>query len=202
MSSQNDGSRPAQTSTRDRRASFSPGSSLSEFLSSNRQPQSTSAFPGPIASAVNNHRRMSVSGVSGNSPPQMQPGFAMRRGSVSSISSSTSTADESAVDDNDTSGSPTSPFARRMSWGARALRDVRIPASNPRGPITPGASSPTVSRGFWLDTTTRAPTDPALQQRRQSVSALPPPATSMPTPKDNSIDPFQERMLKGELYMD
>lgn len=41
--------------------------------------------------------------------------------------SSGSSIDENAVDDSEAvpNGSPTSPFARRMSFGARALRDVK-----------------------------------------------------------------------------
>lgn len=121
----------------------------------------------------------------------------MRRGSVSSVSSSASTVDENAIDDADGSGgSPRSPFARRMSWGARAFRDVRIPTVVPK---TPGASSPTIARGFWLDSSKPAA---AEHQRRLSGPAMPAPATTMPAPKDPMADPLQERMLKGELYMD
>ena len=150
MSSQgnNDGSASDRTAVRDRRGSFTPGSSLSDFLSSNRQPQPAPAYPGPITTAAahaNNQRRMSMSSANG-SPPQLHTGF--RRGSVSSVSSMSSAPDESAIDESEpASGSPNSgPFARRLSWGARALRDVRIPIS-PRVPPSPGASSPTVSRG-------------------------------------------------------
>lgn len=183
-----------------RRSSFSPGSSLSEFFSSSRQPQTASAYPGPITSAAahaNTQRRLSLSGTS---PPQIQTGFSLRRGSVSSISSATSATDESAIDDTEAApgGSPTTPFARRMSWGARALRDVRIPSAS-KVPPSPGASSPTVSRGFWPDTKGYA-NDPALQQRRMSMPA--PPVNSLPTPKETSVDPLQERMLRNEFYMD
>lgn len=185
---------------RDRRASFSVGSSLSDYLSSNRQPQPPSAYPGPIVTAAaqaNRQRRMSMSGING-SPPQIQTSF-LRRGSVSSISSNASGPDENAIDDSEpVSGSPTSPFARRMSWGARALREVRIP----RGPLPPNSSSPTVSRGFWPETnnTSAYPTDPAFQQRRQSMP--PPPVDAMPAPKEPATDSLQERMLRNEFYMD
>jgi len=136
---------------RDRRGSFNPGSSLSDFLSSNRQPQPPSAYPGPITTAAahaNNQRRMSISSANG-SPPQGPGNFSLRRGSVSSNSSVSSVQDESAIDDSEpAAGSPSSPFVRRMSWGARALRDVRLPSA--RVPPSPGASSPTVSRGMPL----------------------------------------------------
>lgn len=186
---------------RDRRASFSVGSSLSDYLSSNRQPQPPSAYPSPIVTAAaqaNHQRRMSMPGING-SPPHLQTGF-LRRGSVSSVSSNVSGPDETAIDDSEpVSGSPTSPFARKMSWGARALREVRIP----RGPLPPGSSSPTVSRGFWPETsnnTSAYPTDAAFQQRRQSMPA--PPANAMPAPKEPVTDILQERMLRNEFYMD
>jgi len=188
-----------------RRASFSPGSSLTEFFSSNRQPSAPTAYPGPITTAAaqaNHRRRMSISG---GSPPHIQTNMSgFRRGSVSSMSSTTSTADESAIEDGE-SGSPssvgTSPFARRMSWGARALRDVRIPAWNSTGYAQPSPGSPTVTRGF-LPENSKASTDMAVQRRRESMSTLQPPTASVPPPKESSVDSFQERMLKGELYMD
>ncbi|KAA8905558.1 hypothetical protein FN846DRAFT_899020 [Sphaerosporella brunnea] len=190
MSSQsnNENSNPERSYTRDRR-----GSSLSDFFSSNRQPQSSAPHPGPITTAAahaNNQRRMSLSGLNG-SPPKLSTGYAFRRGSVSSISSSSSVQDESAIDDSEpASGSPSSPFARRMSWGARALREVRLPGASRGMPPSPGASSPIVSQGF----------DPALQQRRMSMPA--PPTGAMPASKAPAYDPVQERILRNELYMD
>ncbi|KAI5850012.1 hypothetical protein BZA05DRAFT_66391 [Tricharina praecox] len=197
------GNNNESSNIRDRRGSFNPGSSLSDFLSSNRQPQPPSAYPGPITTAAahaNTQRRMSMSSVNG-SPPQGPGNFSLRRGSVSSISSISSAQDESAIDDTElASGSPSSPFARRMSWGARALRDVRLPGSS-RVPPSPSASSPTVSRGFWLDNKASGyPIDPAFQQRRQSMPG--PPAHAMPAPKETAPDPLQERLLRNEFYMD
>jgi hypothetical protein len=190
MSSQtnNESSSSERVYTRERR-----GSTLSEFLSSNRQPQPPTAYPGPIATAAaqaNSQRRMSFSGLNG-SPPKLQTGYAFRRGSVSSISSSSSAQDESAIDDSEpTPEIASSPFARRMSWGARALREVRLPGTARGVPPSPGASSPTVSRGF----------DPALQERRASMPA--PPTSAMPASKAPAYDPLQERILRNEFYMD
>lgn len=193
----NDSSHP----TRDRRnsLSFTPGSSqLSSYFSQSRAPPSaaaTPAYPGPITTAAanaNHHRRMSLGG---GSPPQVNTSsFGLRRGSVSSISTN-----ESAVDDEgDPSTSPHSPFARRMSWGAKALREVRIPQVAPKTPGSMG--SPVVSKGFWMDNTRVH--DPMHQQRRQSISTMPAPPAAAPSAKETSEDRFQERMLKGELYMD
>jgi len=193
----------------DRRASFSAGSSLSEFFNANRQPQPPPAYPGPITSAAaqaNHRRRMSVSAISGTSPPQLQTSFSLRRGSVSSNSSSASTVDECAIDETEgpASASPTSPFARRMSWGAK-MRDIRLPNTS-RVPQSP-AASPNVARSFWPDSSLKkngdiSPTDPSLQQRRQSMPAPPSGAMPIPTTKKRSADPFQERMLRNDFYMD
>lgn len=132
------------------------------------------------------------------SPPQLNTSSSLRRGSVSSINSNAT--GESAVDDeNEASGSPQSPFARRMSWGAMALRDVKLPQLTPKAPGAPG--SPTVTRGFWLDNRPQ-PNDPTVQQRRQSISTMPAPPVTTPPPRQEQQDHLQERMLKGELYMD
>ena len=137
-----------------RRNSLGPGT-LTDFFSTSRVP-TTSAYPGPITSAAAqaNRRRMSMSNASGTSPPRVQTNMSMRRGSISSVSSASSAVDESAIEEGEANaGSPPSlggsPFARRLSFGARALRDVRIPQGrNPVNfPVSAGAASPTVTRG-------------------------------------------------------
>jgi len=192
---------PTPVTPRDRRHSMTPGTSqLSSYFSQSRAPPSaatTPAYPGPIASAAAQARERRMS-LGNGSPPQLNLP-SLRRGSVSSINSNAT--GESAVDDeNETSGSPQSPFARRMSWGAMALRDVKLPQLAPKTPGAPG--SPTVTRGFWLDNNRPQPTDPAVQQRRQSISTMPAPPVATPPPRQEQQDHFQERMLKGELYMD
>lgn len=177
------------------------GSTLSDYFIASRVPQS---YPGPIttAAAQANQRRMSTSSAS---PPQFTPNYRMRRGSVSSVSSTSSAADESAIDDSGDApvGEPMSPLARRMSWGARAFKDYKLPMNTPR---TQGAGppSPVVSRGFWMDNKPGGSNDPR-QRRRMSTSSMPPPATAMPPAKEPAApkpDPFQERILKGDFYMD
>lgn len=195
-----------------RRGSLGPGT-LTDFFSTSRAP-TTSAYPGPITSAAAqaNRRRMSMSNASGTSPPRVQTNMSMRRGSISSVSSASSAVDESAIEEGEANaGSPpslgSSPFARRLSFGARALRDVRIPQGrNPVNfPVSAGAASPTVTRGFWLDGRSGSQSqgsdrDEAPVQRRQSISVMPPPVNAI-SPKD-AHDPLQERMLKGDFYMD
>lgn len=182
------------------------GSTLSDYFTANRVPQS---YPGPIASAAAqaSQRRMSTSS---SSPPQFTSNFGLRRGSVSSVSSTSSATDESVLDDSDAPmGEPASPLARRMSWGARAFKDFKLPVAPMNGPAMPrapgaGPQSPVVSRGFWMDKPSGS-NDPALQRRRMSTSSMPAPATTMPAAKEPIApkpDPLQERILKGELYMD
>ena len=123
----------------DRRASFAPGQKLTDLFGLSppaNNPSVPSAYPGPIAAAAANaqaqqRRRMSIStlGLSG-SPTQTSPFGAMRprRGSVSSASEAAS-VNENAIDETGEAGPPSSagssPFARRLSFGARAMRDVR-----------------------------------------------------------------------------
>lgn len=125
-------------STYHRRASFSPGTSLTELFTGRSVPP---PYPGPNVAAAQRARAMSVSG------PATSGLAAFRRGSISSINSSASNVDENAVDEGE--GSPTgitSPFARRMSFGARAMRDLRLPGRI--GTQTSPAPSPTAVRGM------------------------------------------------------
>lgn len=64
--------------------------------------------------------------------------------SVSSVASSA--VDENAVEDEESPSSANQPFARRLSFGARALRDIRIPAGRV---LTGAGASPTVPRGSF-----------------------------------------------------
>jgi len=182
-----------------RRPSFSLG--LTDLFSGNRN--TTAAYPGPITSAAqqaNNRRRMSMSSVTGTSPPRLQTNMPLRRGSIASVSSAASSAyDENAVEDDE--GPPVSanqPFARRLSFGARALRDIKIPAGR-----VPGAASPTVSRGFWQDNSRLNPQshdEESIKKRRQSIATMPQPVDRIPPRM--TVDPMQERMLKGDFYFD
>ena len=132
-----------------RRASFSPsGTSLSDFFSSRSPP---TAYPGPITTAAaqaNQRRRLSISaGLTGTSPvgPTSPTWIGNRRESMSSASSTNSVNNNnSPFDDDDTSpaSSPQQPmgsaFTRRMSFGAKALRDAQTGR-----PLSVGASTMT-----------------------------------------------------------
>ncbi|EED21729.1 hypothetical protein TSTA_089660 [Talaromyces stipitatus ATCC 10500] len=100
-----------------------------------------SSFPNPIttaaaANAQSGPRRMSITtlGLSG-SPTQPSP-FSAYVGRRESLSSSESYED--AIEDNDNSpaNNPTSPLARRVSFGAQALRDVRGGSGSGNGTST------------------------------------------------------------------
>lgn len=123
------------SSTHQRRGSLS-GLSFADFLSkSGNQRGSTSNQSSFITNAAANaqtnpQRRLSITtlGLSG-SPTQTSPfGGArpFRRGSLSS--SIGSNAEEAVAEDNENTSpqaTPSSPFARRVSFGAHALRDAR-----------------------------------------------------------------------------
>jgi hypothetical protein len=135
--------------THHRRASLAPGSSLTELFSksgnsgANAGTQAASPpFPSPIttvaASAQSNHRRrlsITTLGLSG-SPSQTSPFGTriIRPNSMSSSVGSTSPNLEEAVDDSENTppNTTTAPFARRLSFGAQALREVR--GGNTPGP--------------------------------------------------------------------
>lgn len=96
---------------------------------------------------------MSIStlGLSG-SPTQASPfPFGARRGSVSTAGSDA--LDESAIDDDEGPGrsAPTTPFTRRMSFGAQALRGARgggaSPGNTGRAPSYTTAPLPTIPAG-------------------------------------------------------
>lgn len=89
----------------------------------------------PAANAANSstapqQRRLSITtlGLAG-SPTQTSPfnGRHFRGGSVSSSVGSNPTSSEDSINEESelAGATPTSPFARRVSYGAQALRDVR-----------------------------------------------------------------------------
>jgi len=197
-----------------RRASFSPtGSSLSDFFGARPPP---GAYPGPITSAAaqaNQRRRLSVSaGVTGTSPVSpTSPSW--RRESFSSASSNGSLGNNnnnnnsSPFDEDDATSPGVSPqqpmgssFSRRMSFGARALRDAQTGR-----PLSTGASVLAGVAGKDHNSFSEGvdPRNPQ-HQRRQTVSQMPPPnqIPNNPPPTPAAQDSMGERMLKGDFYMD
>jgi len=122
-------------------------------------------------------------GLSGTSPnPVWFGSYGARRGSVSSISSTASSPvddpsneEKSPVDGSSSSGS----FARRLSFGARALRDVK--------------------KSMSFGTVGEEP-EHHHQESRSSQAAMPPPPPPNPTISSSPHDEDQERILKGDFY--
>lgn len=152
MSNNENSPPPTPTATSNRRASFSPGQKLSELFG--RSPPNgngTSAYPTPIATAAANaqaqqRRRTSIASLGMAGSPTQTSAFTNMRNRQSSFGSGSSPStsiNENAVEEADAEPnmSPTSPFARRMSFGAKALRDVRAGVSgNANGRTSTNAS--------------------------------------------------------------
>lgn len=143
---------PTPTSPSARRASFSPGQLFGRGSAMNNG--GTAPYPTPIATAAANaqaqqRRRLSITslGLSG-SPTQANAFARARQGSLSSGASNNTSVDENAIEEGEgppMSTSPHSPFARRMSSGARALRDVRTASGSVNGrSLTASTNAPSV----------------------------------------------------------
>ena len=134
----NESSPPSPPSPTGRRGSLLPTQKLTELFGKSSATNGSAAgvqtYPGSIAAAAANaqaqqRRRMSIStlGLSG-SPTQTSP-FTSTRPRQESYSSNGSgsgapSVDENAIEEGEGGHPSSSPFARRMSFGARALRDV------------------------------------------------------------------------------
>lgn len=145
MANNNENNGAPDAAGRNRRGSFTSQTFNNIFGGrSNSVAGPTAPFPSAISTgngaAQDQRRRMSIStlGLSGTSPTQTHPfPFAHRRASVSTANSDS--INESAIDDDDSPGhsAPTTPFARRMSFGAQALRRAQpsgSPGTNGRSP--------------------------------------------------------------------
>ncbi|KAG9238588.1 hypothetical protein BJ875DRAFT_415996 [Amylocarpus encephaloides] len=263
---------PSDGPNRPRRGSFTQQTFTSIFggRSNSMSGNPTAPFPGPITTATgtaqDQRRRMSINtlGLSGTSPSQASPfPFGARRASVSTAGSGS--IDENAIDDDDgpPASTPNTPFARRISFGAPALRRAQ-PNGRPRseaavaaheargGRVTPpsahsqtqastqskprtasdypvSARSGAEGNGFnWSEqlrsraessvsqsqrpsfsTSPNTAKPMGMHERTKSVSdmsappsAVPPPAHPPPRPARKQPDAFQERILKGDFYMD
>ncbi|QUC18321.1 uncharacterized protein UV8b_02562 [Ustilaginoidea virens] len=165
-------------------------------------------------------RRLSVTtiGLSGTSPAN-PPSFSMRRGSMSTSSDS---IDESAIEDEDVPGmsrtAPNTPFARRMSFGGSTMRSYR-PGGNSPGNDQQGfnwseqlrsrAESSVTGARPSFSLASSPPRAAPHHDRARSVSDMtqppvqaPPAPHHQPKPAPRKPDAFQERILKGDFYMD
>ncbi|KAK6821654.1 hypothetical protein RU639_007972 [Aspergillus parasiticus] len=212
-------------SSRQRRASLASGLGLADYLSKSGNQGTTSSVPtGPMASAVANAqshhgRRLSITtlGLSG-SPTQTSPfgGRNLRHGSVSSsMGSNPASLEDAVIEDNENgppSVTPTSPFARRVSFGAQALRDVRggstgngegfnwSEALRTRAERAPSIGNNSSNAPQVQHTANPAQSGP--HQRAASIASMEHPAREMPKqPRQNKPDFFQEKILRGD-FMD
>ncbi|KAI1400185.1 hypothetical protein F4819DRAFT_497508 [Hypoxylon fuscum] len=260
-------------SPNDRRGSVTTAAFSNLFHRSNSTSAGTGGGRESAASAAarDQRRRLSITtlGLSGASPNSASTPFGIRRGSISTNNSDS--IDESAVEDDETAkAGVTSPFARRMSFGAQAMRNLRTgPASpgstgrpshqsrrisngNARTPPPVGApSASTVARrastsqasntlpyrtpsdilsaradnGYNWSEQLRSRAESSVQghrptvgshgspprggphDRSKSVSEMPAPPQQAPAvqpkqPERPKPDHMQERILKGDFYMD
>ncbi|KAE8446892.1 hypothetical protein EG329_011523 [Mollisiaceae sp. DMI_Dod_QoI] len=280
MSTNNDATSPNESATRNRRGSFTTQTFNNIFGRSNSTSGGpTGPYPGPIttAAAQDQRRRLSISTLGlGTSPTQSTPfSFGARRGSVSTAGSES--IDENAIDDDEGPGrsQPTTPFTRRVSFGAQALRSVRgagSPGSTGRTPSYTTSQLPTIPSGprssrsgsgskdggvtpprvhaqastqskprtasdhplsarpgeggfNWSEqlrsraessvshrerpSFSTSPAKMPTHERAKSVTEMPAPPTAVPAPapaparpERKKPDAFQERILKGDFYMD
>ncbi|KDN63584.1 hypothetical protein CSUB01_05334 [Colletotrichum sublineola] len=148
MSTDNSNSNPQNNQNemhRQRRGSVTQQAIAGLFRSNSTS--NGAAFPG---TADAQRRRLSVStglGLAGTAPTAGGPFNSLRRGSLST--NSNDSIDENAIDEEDMPSNartaPTTPFTRRMSFGAQAMRTMRTgggsPGSNVRLPASPDRCS-------------------------------------------------------------
>ncbi|KAF2769860.1 hypothetical protein EJ03DRAFT_271518 [Teratosphaeria nubilosa] len=175
-------------------------------------------YAGPItqAAAEAQRRRLSLTTLGLSGSPNSTSPFGSYRGVVrrDSIGSVTSgSIDESAIEDDaaprdSVSGpTPTTPFARRMSFGARALRDVRNGTGG-------GGGTTGQNVDFWTENLRNraertssiggaATSMPPMHARAKSIAMMESPIKEMPPAREEKRpDLYQERMLRGELSWD
>lgn len=281
MSNDNSNIGPSADTPRQRR------SSVSNPLTNLFQRSGSTSTSMTSAAMNDQRRRLSIStlGLAGTSPVAVNTPFGLRRSSLSTNNSDS--IDENAVDDDEPTSArtaPNTPFTRRMSFGAGAMRSLRVPpgtspggsngrpspplrrSSTARGPTTPPTSTSSATGMTWNKTSSQAstatnprsasdlkpasarpdqgfnwseqlrsraesiasgaarpsvsyisaspprgnpgaggPSAPNVSPRHdrtKSVSEMPAPPAQAPKPRPQKPDHFQERILKGDFYMD
>ncbi|KAF7545243.1 hypothetical protein G7Z17_g9327 [Cylindrodendrum hubeiense] len=149
-SNSNSSNNTGEMYARNRRGSITQAALTNLFQRGNSVPNGT-GFPAQANSVDANRRRLSVTtlGLSGTSPNSAQP-FNIRRGSLSTNSNTSDSIDESAIEEDDMWSSaartaPNTPFVRRMSFGAPAMRTAR-PGGSPGNGNNPSSPSCSQSR--------------------------------------------------------
>jgi hypothetical protein len=192
-----------ESETRPRRGSIASGLPFNDLFSR----QNNQAAARDAANAQASQRRLSVTTLGLSGSPTQAASFAngpFRRGSLSSSWSSSPGNHEDAITEDVDGTSPSSPFARRVSFGAQALREARtgsvgngegfnwseaLRSRAERAPSVGGPVSPSASRQ-------------STHQRATSIASMETPGREMPRqPKQNKPDFFQEKILRGD-FMD
>jgi hypothetical protein len=191
-----------ESQARPRRGSIASGLPFTDLFSKqNTQPTKDAA------SAQGNQRRLSITTLGLSGSPTQTSAFgnrSLRRGSLSS-SWSSSVPNEDAVTEDAEGTSPNSPFARRVSFGAQALREARAGSiGNGEGFNWSEALRNRAERAPSIG----GPVSPAQSarhphhQRAASIATMEQPVRDMPRqPKQNKPDFFQEKILRGD-FMD
>ncbi|KAF2474605.1 uncharacterized protein BDR25DRAFT_214431 [Lindgomyces ingoldianus] len=190
---------PSPVATDRRRASITGQTFQDLFGRQNSiggQQNGTSPYPGPITTAAVNaqRRRLSLTTIGLSASPNQSSPFQSARPRTESLSSANSgSVDESPFEDDlapsasSASSNPTTPFARRLSFGARALRDVRqsngnIGNANGRPSIHKASSPPTArSRGLSSSASSFPSPLPILVPAATSTSSERSASASAPT---------------------
>ncbi|KAI5866812.1 hypothetical protein GGS23DRAFT_603034 [Durotheca rogersii] len=162
------GDNPNNGAPNDRRGSVTTAAFSNLFHRSNSISTSNNRESATSAAAREQRRRLSVTtlGLSGASPNSATAPFGIRRGSISTNNSDS--IDESAVDDEEAAKTGTSPFARRMSFGAQAMRNLRTGSPGSSGMPPQHSRFPSVTSHpqrigvpSWSDAARRASTSQA-----------------------------------------
>jgi len=166
-------------------------------------------------SARDQRRRLSVTTLGlGAQNPTTSP-FSVRRGSISTTSSDA--IDENAVEEDEyAKNPPNTPFGRRMSFGATTMLNPRQGSGSSndsgynwseqlrsRAESSVSGARPVFSPSF----SSSPPRGSISQDRAKSVSDMPAPpqqaaAVRPKQPERPRPDAMQERILKGDFYMD
>ncbi|EPE05809.1 hypothetical protein F503_08340 [Ophiostoma piceae UAMH 11346] len=251
MSSNDNQPNSTDNMARNRRSSVTSAALSGIFRSASTSTASTGTpiFPNSLDP---NRRRLSISttaalglgSVPGSASSAGPSGvgasaFALRRASLSTNSSASDAAvDESAIEDDDAPPSgarnaPNSPYGRRLSFGAQAVRSNDQGYNWPEQLRSRAESTISGARSSFSHASGMGNSPPrasgfagygggggggggvgsgggvgaARHDRAKSVLDVPrqAPVQSQPAPRPEARkkpDPFQERILKGDFYMD
>jgi hypothetical protein len=216
----NNNNNNAEMYTRNRRGSITQAALTNLFQRGNSIPNGN-GFPIQSSGSVDSgRRRLSVTtlGLSGTSPTNTSS--FIRRGSMSTNSNNSDSIDESAIEDDDMYSKtvPNTPFVRRMSFGTSNMRNIRpsgSPGNDQQGfnwseQLRSRAESSVIGApraSFSLASS--SPPRGSIHDRAKSVSEMPQPPVQASSVKQQPRQPerpkpdaFQERILKGDFYMD